>query len=56
MGTMLLLHEALITAQASRKVSYGGSFEPIAASGKTNMIIAVAEDSPYSLWQVNECC
>ncbi|MAT12663.1 MAG: hypothetical protein CMM02_16840 [Rhodopirellula sp.] len=46
--TMLLLHEALITAQASGKVSYGPeSFEPIAASGKTNMIIAVAEDSPY---------
>ena len=46
--TMMLLHEALITAQASGKVSYGPeSFEPIAASGKTNMIIAVAEDSPY---------
>lgn len=46
--TMMLLHEALITAQASGKVSYGPeSFEPIAASGKTNMIIAVADNSPY---------
>ncbi|MBH56609.1 MAG: hypothetical protein CMJ82_05440 [Planctomycetaceae bacterium] len=46
--TMMILHEALITAQASGKVSYGPeSFEPIAASGKTSMIIAVAENSPY---------
>ncbi len=46
--TMMILHEALITAQASGKVSYGPeSFEPIAASGKTSMVIAVAEDSPY---------
>jgi len=46
--TMMILHEALITAQASGKVSYGPeAFEPIAASGKTSMIIAVAEDSPY---------
>ena len=43
--TMLILHEALITAQVSGKVSYGPeSFEPIAASGKTNMVIAVAEE------------
>ena len=46
--TMMILHEALITAQASGKVSYGPeAFEPIAASGRTSMIIAVAEDSPY---------
>lgn len=50
--TMLILHEALITAQVSGKVSYGPeSFEPIAASGKTNMVIAVAEDSPYQTLQ-----
>ena len=46
--TMLLLHEALITAQSSGKVSYGPEdFEPIAATGKLNMVIAVHKDSPY---------
>jgi tripartite-type tricarboxylate transporter receptor subunit TctC len=46
--TMLLLHEALITAQSSGKVSYGPEdFEPIAATGKLNMVIAVREDSPF---------
>jgi len=46
--TMLLLHEALITAQSSGKVPYGPeAFEPIAATGKLNMVIAVREDSPF---------
>jgi tripartite-type tricarboxylate transporter receptor subunit TctC len=46
--TMLLLHEALITAQSSGKVSYGPEdFEPIAATGKLSMIIAVRNDSPF---------
>ena len=46
--TMMLLHEALLTAQSSGKVSYGAeSFEPIAATGKTRLIIAVRDDSPY---------
>ncbi|MBT4846471.1 MAG: hypothetical protein HON92_13665, partial [Planctomycetaceae bacterium] len=34
--TMMILHEAMLTAQSSGKVSYGSeSFEPIAATGKT---------------------
>ncbi len=46
--TMLLLHEALITAQSSGKVPYGPEdFEPIAATGRLNMVIAVREDSPF---------
>ena len=46
--TMMILHEALLTAQSSGKVSYGPeSFEPIAATGKTRLIIAVRADSPY---------
>jgi len=45
---MLLLHEALITAQSSGDVSYGPEdFEPIAATGRLNMVIAVQEDSPF---------
>ena len=46
--TMLLLHEAIITAQSSGKVTYGPEdFEPIAATGKINMVIAVHKDSPF---------
>ena len=46
--TMMILHEALLTAKSSGKVFYGAeSFEPIAATGKTRLIIAVREDSPY---------
>ena len=46
--TMLLLHEAMVTAQSSGKVSYGPEdFEPIAATGKLSMVIAVHKDSPY---------
>ena len=46
--TMMILHEAMLTAQSSGKVSYGSeSFEPIAATGKTRLIIAVRDDSPY---------
>ncbi|MEC7564120.1 MAG: tripartite tricarboxylate transporter substrate binding protein [Planctomycetota bacterium] len=54
--TMMILHEALITAQSSGKVPYGPeSFEPIAATGKTRIIIAVRDDSPYdSLSQIME--
>jgi putative tricarboxylic transport membrane protein len=46
--TMLLLHEALITAQSSGKVPYGPEdFEPIAATGQLSMVIAVHKNSPY---------
>lgn len=45
--TMLILHEAIMTAQVSGKVDYGpNEFTPIAASGKISMVIAVSEDSP----------
>lgn len=46
--TMLLLHEAMITAQSSGKVPYGPEdFEPVAATGQLSMVIAVQEDSPF---------
>ena len=46
--TMLLLHEAIITAQSSGKVPYGPEdFEPIVATGKLSMVIAVREESPF---------
>ena len=47
--TILLLHEAILTAKYSGKVSYGPeAFEPIAGTGKQGLIIAVANDSPHA--------
>lgn len=46
--TMLLLHEALFTAQASGKVSFGAeAFTPIAGTGELGMVIVSAENSPF---------
>ena len=46
--TMLILHEAMMTAQVSGKAEYGpDAFTPIAASGKISMVIAVSEESPF---------
>jgi tripartite-type tricarboxylate transporter receptor subunit TctC len=46
--TILLLHEAILTAKYSGKVSYGPEeFEPIAGTGKQGLVIAVADDSPH---------
>ncbi len=46
--TLLLLHDAILTAQSSGVVNYGpDAFEPIAATGEVGMVISVTEDSPY---------
>jgi len=46
--TILMLHEAIITAKYSGKVNYGPeSLQPIAATGRNGLVIAVREDSPY---------
>ena len=46
--TMLVLHDAILTAQLSGTVAYGPtSFEPIAGTGEVGLVIAVREDSPY---------
>jgi len=46
--TVLILHDAIITAKLSRRVGYGPeAFEPIAGTSENGMVIAVREDSPY---------
>lgn len=46
--TLLLLHDALITAKYSGTVSYGPEvFEPVAGTGEIGLCVAVHEDSPY---------
>ncbi len=46
--TLLLLHEAIITAQHSGQAKYGPeAFEPIAGTGRIGLILAVAEKSPH---------
>jgi tripartite-type tricarboxylate transporter receptor subunit TctC len=46
--TVLLLHNALLTAKFAGMVEYGPeAFEPIAATGEVGMVIAVAESSKY---------
>ncbi|MBT6157420.1 MAG: tripartite tricarboxylate transporter substrate binding protein [Planctomycetaceae bacterium] len=46
--TMLVLHDAIFTAQLSGTVEYGPqAFEPIAGTGEVGLVIAVREDSPY---------
>ncbi len=46
--TVLILHDALMTAQAAGVVSYGPEvFEPIAATSEVGMVITVRDDSPY---------
>ena len=50
--TILLLHEAIVTAKYAGKVEYGPeAFEPIAATGKLGLVIAVADHSPYKTLQ-----
>ncbi len=47
--TILLLHEAILTAKYSGQASYGPEvFDPIAGSGDATQVVAVAADSPYS--------
>ncbi len=46
--TILLLHEAIVTAKYSGKAPYGPeAFEPIAGTGKMGLVFAVAEDSEF---------
>lgn len=46
--TVLLLHDAILTAQASGKVRYGPeSFEAIAGTGEVGMVIAVRDDARW---------
>jgi len=46
--TILLLHEAIVTAKYSGNVAYGPeAFEPIAGTGRMGLVFAVAEESPY---------
>lgn len=45
--TLLILHEAILTAKYANTVNYGPeAFEPIAATGEIGMVLAVAADSP----------
>jgi tripartite-type tricarboxylate transporter receptor subunit TctC len=47
--TLLLLHNAIITAQCSGMVNYGpDDFDPIAATGEIGMVIAVHESSRFT--------
>ena len=50
--TLLLLHDALITAKYSGTVPYGPEvFEPIAGTGEIGLCVAVHEDSPHHTLQ-----
>ena len=47
--TVLLLHEAIMTAKYSGRAAYGPeAFEAIAGSGDATQVIAVAAESPYA--------
>ena len=46
--TLLILHDAIITAKYSGKVDYGPeAFEAVAGTGEMGMVLAVSEASPY---------
>ncbi len=46
--TLLVLHDAIITARYSGKVDYGPeAFEAVAGTGEMGMVLAVSEGSPY---------
>jgi tripartite-type tricarboxylate transporter receptor subunit TctC len=46
--TMLVLHDAILTAKSSGMVDYGAeAFEAIAGTGEMGMVIAVHENSPF---------
>ena len=46
--TLLMLHDALITAKYSGLVPYGPeSYEPVAGTGEIGLVVAVPESSPY---------
>ena len=46
--TLLILHDAMFTAQFSGTVQYGPeAFQPVAGTGEVGMVVAVREESPY---------
>ena len=46
--TILCLHDGIYTAQHYGTAEWGpADFEPIAATGRSGVVVAVAEDSPY---------
>jgi len=47
--TILCLHDGIYTAQHYGNADWGpADFEPIAATGRSGVVVAVEEDSPYS--------
>lgn len=47
--TVLMLHEALVTAKYAGTVAYGPeAFLPIAGTGENSLVLAVRDDSPYA--------
>jgi tripartite-type tricarboxylate transporter receptor subunit TctC len=56
--TLLLLHDAIITAKYSGKVKYGPeAFEPVASTGEIGMVIVVKDSSRFeSLTQLLDEC
>ena len=47
--TILCLHDGIYTAQHYGNADWGpNNFEPIAATGRSGVVVAVEEDSPYS--------
>ena len=46
--TMLMLHEGMLTAKHAGKAPYGAeAFEPVAGTGRTAIVLAVKENSPF---------
>lgn len=46
--TLLLLHEAIVTARHAGQATYGPeAFEAVAATGKIGQLLVVRDDSPY---------
>lgn len=46
--TVLLLHDAIVMAKYSGKVSYGPeAFEPVAGTSENGLVVAAPDDSPY---------
>lgn len=46
--TLLILHEAIVTAKYAGKVNYGPeAFTPIAGTSELGLVVAVPEDSPF---------
>ena len=56
--TLLLLHDAIITAKYSGKVNYGPeAFEPVASTGEIGMVVVVKDSSRFeTLTQLLEEC